>query len=463
MYRLLILLFLSFSLSSCSLKKQAYQEVKSEQEISFKNWQSNYQQVNEYEKDLTLKKAIQFAFQYNKELNANLQKKDFAKGKILESFSHFLPKISAVGAYTYLEDHTKIGPSNERIPVSKHDNSSLTFQAIQPIFHAGSIRSGYKASKYLSFITDEAINLQFQKLFFDVSKSYFDVLLAEKLLLVQTQAYETAQKHFEEVKHKKEQGLASEYDLLRAEVNVTNFEAEKIKQKNKIAVFRTILLKLMGLSQDYEFDMTSGLVYDSYDIDVEKAVEIAYLNRPDIKMKSFDVKMQDQIVNIAKSDFYPKVNSFFAHRWGTEASNITTPDKWARDWNVRIQLDWSLFDFGLKRGKLKQQKASLKEKKYFLSDAKQSVVLEVQQAIFNLNDAKEFVKSQKLDLDRAQKALDLAQVGYNEGLKTETDVADALTSLTRSQSLFYQSLYQYNLAKISLKLAMGVVLEDFSL
>jgi len=170
--------------------------------------------------------------------------------------------------------------------------------------------------------------------------------------------------------------------------------------------------------------------------------------------------MQKQMLNIAKSDYLPKINAQLAQRWGSEDANITTPDKWAKDLSVRVFLKWDILDFGSKRARVKEQAATLRQKEFLLKDTKESISLEVRQALLNLQDANKFVISQKLDLKRAKKALKLAKDGYAEGIKKEIEVSDALTSMTRSQSLYYQAIYQNNLALIQLKLVMGILNGD---
>ncbi len=455
-----ISIFLLLFSMGCSLQKRAYNRVEKDSIVTYEKWQNNCQKMSEYDDFLSLNKAVDTAFEYNKKFLASQEQQQLARGKVLESVSRFLPNISAIGAYTYLDQQPKVGRPGNEVLVGNQNNYSLTLRGQQAIFHGGAIVAGYKASTFFSYLADENINAHYQRLYFDVSKAYFDVLLAYKFLDVQMQAVESAMNHLKEVKLKFQEGLASNYDVLRAEVEVTNFDAGVIKQKNRISLTRTTLLKLLGLTCDYEFDLDNLLEYKGMGIDFNNAVETAYLNRPDLKAKNFEVDINNQMVNIARSEYFPQINAIVDQRWGRPDPHLTTLDKWGRDWNIRIALNWDIFEFGRRRGKVKQEKANLDQQKYLLKDIKENVVLEVQQALYDLRDADEFVKSQKLDLDRAKKALDLAKIGYKEGIKTEVDVTDAITAMTRSQSLYYQALYQHNLAKIALKLAMGVLKKE---
>ena len=455
--KLTSLSLLIFILFSCTNKHTAYREIETKYMASYKKWKSRSQTNTGEKADLSLHEAIDIAFSYNKKMLAILQQKAIASGKMMESFSNFLPKLNAFGGYTRLDEEPFIGDKKHKTIVGYRDNYALSFGLSQPIFHAGEIVSGYNASSLFSCITDENINSHYQRLYSEVAKSYFDILLHEKLFEVQTQSIKTASNHLQEVKIKLEQGHATKYDILRAEVEVSNFEAEMIKYKNRLSLSKTTFLKFLGKSGDFNFVLDDLLAYHLYQIDQEEAVYLAYRNRPDLKAKYLEVKMQKEIVNIARSQYYPKVDSSFDYKIGRPDPHMISNNEWGTQWNVRLGLSWDILDFGRKRGKLKQEKANLKLKEFLLSDTTESIILEVKQALYNLQDADEFVKSQSLDLKRAKAALKLAEIGYTEGIKTEVDVSDAISAMTRSQSLYYQALYQHNMARFNMLLAMGML------
>jgi outer membrane protein TolC len=457
--RLPFIVFLIF-LSSCSIQTKAYKSIEKDNAFTYKTWEKQNSEVKYLDDNLSLEKAVLIAYNHNKKNLALNEKKYFAKAKVLESVSTFLPQIEALGAYTYLDSHAKLQTAAGNLKIGKKENVSLTLQATQPIFNGGALISNFKANRYNSFIINENILSSYQKLYFDVAKSYYDILLSVKIFEVYENSLNAAKKHFEEAKQKFENGLISDYDLLRAEVEYTNLNANVIKQKNKVSVFKTTFLKFLGMNNNFSFELKDVLEFKDFHIDEKEIIKTAFLSRPDLKAKHFEVESQKQLLNLARSNYLPKINLQVAQRWGAEDANIVTPDKWAKDLSARVFLKWDIFDFGTKRSKIRQQSALLREKKYMLEDTIESINLEIKQAILNFTDSVEFVNSQKLDLKRAKKAYELAECEYKEGLKSQIDLLDALSSMTNSQSLYYQSLYQQNLALMQLKLVMGILKGD---
>jgi outer membrane protein len=259
------------------------------------------------------------------------------------------------------------------------------------------------------------------------------------------------------VKSKKEEGMASSYDVLRAEVDVSNFKAKMIKEQNQISRSTTHLLKLLGASEESSLHLKDSLTYEPWTIGVEEATQAAFEHRPDLYMANLAVEMQKEAVKVARSKYYPKIDAIFDQQWGRPDPHYPTCYSWGTGWQAQIAFTWDLFDVGRKSGKLLQEKATLDQKKLLLKDKEESIVLEVEQTLLTLQDAEQLVQSQALDLERAQEGLKLAEVGYKEGVKTEVEVADALSAMTASQSLYYQSIYKHTLAKLQVKLAMGIV------
>jgi outer membrane protein TolC len=114
-----------------------------------------------------------------------------------------------------------------------------------------------------------------------------------------------------------------------------------------------------------------------------------------------------------------------------------------------------VFDGLASWGRVKQARADLRRAAIELADAEEQVLLDVKQAMFSLEDARKFVQSQSANIDRASEALRLARAGYNAGVNTELEMLDARQALSETRAFYYQAVYEYERAKLSLKRATG--------
>lgn len=76
-----------------------------------------------------------------------------------------------------------------------------------------------------------------------------------------------------------------------------------------------------------------------------------------------------------------------------------------------------------------------------------------------MENAEEFVQSQRLNLKRATEGLRLAEVGYEQGINTQVEMIDAQAALTTARVNYYEAIYRHVAAKLAVHRAMGTIVE----
>jgi outer membrane protein TolC len=174
-------------------------------------------------------------------------------------------------------------------------------------------------------------------------------------------------------------------------------------------------------------------------------------------MAELGVRLQNEALIVAKSKYWPQVNAVFTEEWTKPDPHDPTINEWGNAWSAGLQMSYPLFDGFGREGRVKEEKARLKQRNYELMDVEERTVLEIHQSIVSIRDAEEFVTSQKLNLDAASEGLRLAEVGFKEGVNTEVDVIAARSAKTRTQGLYYQAMYDHIIARLELERAMGIL------
>jgi outer membrane protein len=447
--------------AGCSYDEQLHQEMQASRTHAYQQWQRDRQNQQELETKisgkLSLVDAVKLAMTNSKPLLAVVEEKQIAEGRILESYSLVLPTLSANAGYTRLDRPQTINFNGNQIVLGAKDNYSANLQVTQPVFRGGAIIAGLRGARIFSYLTDERIREAVQQTILEVSRSYYSTLLAQELYKVNEDAVISAKAHFEDVKHKKEQGVASQYDVLQAQVNVSLFQAEMIQQRNRANIFKTRLLKVMGVSQEKEIELSDTLVYEPYKPVLEEAMRLAMEKRPDLYTTELNVRLQQEALKIAKSTYWPQVNAVFTEEWTKPDPHDPTDNSWGNAWSGGVLVSYPLFDGFGREGRVMAEKARLKQSNYEMMDAQERTVLEVRQSIVSIRDAEEFVQSQKLNLDAAVEGLRLAEVGFKEGVNTEVDVIAARSSKTRTEGLYYQAMFDHMIARLELERAMGIL------
>jgi len=447
--------FFLFFLISCS-KSETEEEL-------IADFVNNVKENNDVyiEGNLSWEDAVKLALKYNKILKATIEERDIARGEKIEASSEFFPKVLSSFNYSHLDKSPSVFVNDVEIPLGKIDNYSVDLTVKQPLFYGGSIYFKNLIASLGQNIADEKIIKQIQTTIFETLQAYFDLLLAKKVYLVKKRSFFASKRHLKDVKDKIENDVASQYDLLRAKVDLSNFKGEFINADNVVKLKRSNLYKILGVSQESKIILKDSLKYKKMEMTLEKAVDIAFKNRPDLKEKKLFVDVKKEQVNIAISKFFPKFDFVYSNKWGRPDPHSSTIDSWGRQWSIALSMNWPIFEGLKKRGNLIKEKAHLEKSRYLLQDMKQQIILELRKSIFSLENADYLVKSQKLDLKRAKEALKLVQYGYKEGINTEIEVTDAISATTKSKILYYQALYQHEMAKLYLNFSLGLLNPKF--
>jgi outer membrane protein len=414
-----------------------------------------------FEGDLSLDEAVGLALQHNKTLLTARQEVRVARGKVLESYGVALPHVNALANYTRLDEVPSIGMGSQTIPLGYEDNYSVQVNAAQPLFHGHAIPSALRVAKLYALWSEESIRAATQGVIFQAAKSYYDALLAQTLLQVRQQAEQLAEALLKDVQQKRAAGVVSDYDVLRAEVEVSNARAARLQQKNELDLAMTQLLKTLGISQKSRVRLVGTLTHKPESAELAAAMATALEKRPELYQAEYSLRMQEESLKIAKSAYWPQIDAFLTQKWANPDPHRSTRDEWGDAWTAGVSASWPIFDGLARHGKVVQEKARLEQARTELVNRQETVALEVRQALYALQNAEELVQSQRMNLQRAEEGLRLVQAGYREGVKTELDVLDAQTALTQTRALYHQALHAHTLARANLRKATGILDEDW--
>ena len=452
-------------LAGCVSSDKYYEDVGLSREAAYRQWRNRKERQERYQPiisgKLNVADCTKLTLVNNKALQSIVQEREVARGERLKSYSAILPTVNLTGDYTRLDEVTSFEIDNPitgekgKIQFGDVDNYSVGLMVSQPIFAGGSIQAGINSAKLLSLLTDETVRAAVQDVVYTAEHAYYDVLLSQHLLEISTDAVRSAQAHLENVRQRQRGGVASDFDVLRAEVELSNFQAEYIQNKNAINVAKANLIKTMGVSQDSDFVLSDELLYVPSSITIEQAVETAYRNRPDLLGREFDIKMQKELLNIARSKYFPMVSGYYSNTWAKPDPHSMMEIEWGHAWQAGMTASVPVFDGFLREGEIVVQKARLKQGQIDLIDAEETTLFELTKAQLSIENTAEFIESQKLNLTRAQEGLRLAEVGYREGTNTQIEMIDAQAALTTARANHYQAIYSHIIAKLDLQKAMG--------
>ncbi len=409
--------------------------------------------------DLTLKRALEHAMTRNLTLQQARQERTIAQGRIEESYAEVLPALDLTAGYLRRDEATGTLREGGSAGVRSRDDYSAGLRLTQPLFN-GRAGAALRTGKLYRLWSETAIRQTEENVRFQVTSAYYNALLTAHLLEVNLSSQKTAERQLADTQARRRQGMASNYDVLRAEVEVSNFRAQTLQARNDNDVALTSLFRLIGASPESEVKLTDAIPLVIEKIPLEQALTAALACRADLAQAEYALRLQRESEAEIRGRYWPEVSAYVSQEWARPDPHNTARDQWGDRWQAGLQAALPLFDGLARRGALTQTRARLVQAEIALRDAEEQAVSEVRQLVLSLSTAEEFAHSQSRNLSTARVALRLVETGLQQGQNTPVEVMDARQALTTASANYYRSLCDHALARVALQRAMGQLTTD---
>lgn len=401
---------------------------------------------------LTPDKSLEIAYKNNRIILSQEEKIRSSRFKVSEAKSGFYPRLSFLGSYTYLGVTPSITAFDEKFTIGFHDNFEFKLALEQTLFTWGRIRNNYSISKLNLKSEEENYSRDKQRITYEVKSSFYLVLLARELIQVREEALKNIEEHLKTVELRYKAGQASEFDLLRAKVQLANAKPPLLQARQDYDLALSSFKNILGLSQESQIELEGELIYDPIEVELEQATQKALSQRPELKSLEIQKKIAQKGLSIAKAGNKPTLMGFANYEY---KNPFYSEKRWDTDWNFTLSLNFPLFDGFATHSRVNQAKSDLKQLDIGEMDLNEGIKLEVKDAVTSLNLAKETILSQEENVKQAKESLRIAKVQYAQGMITSLEEMDAELALTYAQINYLKALTDYLVAQAKYMKAIG--------
>ena len=405
-------------------------------------------------------KCVEIALLENptvKVADLEVKKMDYAKKEVK---GNLLPTIDFSLAYQRsIELQTmnmSMGGQSNQIKMGTDNNWNTGFSAAMPLVNA-SLWKSIQISETQILSSLESARASRIDLVNNINKAYYALLLAIASRDVINQNYEIAKFNAEIYQKQFEQGTASEYDVLRSSVQVSNIEPELLQADIAIKQCQLQLKVLMGI--DYEANIWP-------DITLNEMKREMYGLAPGFdknidrnsSLRSLDIqkKMLEQNVTLKKFAWIPTLGVQFNINWNSMSNgNAFKNQRFNPYSNVALALSVPIFSGGTKYNALKQAEVQLAEMKFQRENLVSNLNMQVDLAIDNINKQVRQISTSEQGVKQAKKAHEIMQKSFEIGAATYLDLRDSELADTSAQLSYLQAIYNYLVSTSELDALLG--------
>lgn len=405
---------------------------------------------------LTLDQALKIALEKNKDIQKARQYRNLLEGRYLEERSAALPRLQLSGTFVHSRDESQ--KAYGFIAFQETESRGVGVELTQALYTFGQVGAAIRAAKIGLATAEDQLRLYRQAVIRDVTASFYDVLLAKELYILAMQNFEQKKRHLQEARRKQAAGVATDYDVLAAEVAVENARPEVIRKENLVRLSQDKLRFLLGLD-DKEVEVSGDLEVSFSSLPTfDEIKQVALKNRAEISEIRKKIQIGNELIKIYDAGDKPRVDLKAAYGWRQLILNPNQGDGLA--WSAGLYLTFPFFDGLRSRGKVMQAKSDLTTLLLEEGKLRDAITLQVREAWHACREAEEIVKALAETVNQAERLLFLAEKGYELGVKTKLDVDDAELNLTMAKTNLTKAKRDYLVALVTLEWVKGTLGEN---
>ncbi len=360
------------------------------------------------------------------------------------------------GIFDNAEDNP-FGDGEVDLPFGRSDAYRINLAFEQPLYTGGRVAAQERQAR-LGF---ESASLSLQstraQTDLDVARAFFDAVLSDWFVLIAEATFDQANRTFEQVRVQREAGRQSEFEQLRAQVERDTLLPEVIRQRAARDIAYLQLKQLLELPADTNLQLVAPMDPDVAPAERFKeplaAVDagLEARERLGISIAEHSVAVSEEAVRVTRAQRLPTIG--LNSTYGLVNYNLAPAfDDFRTNWTVGAAVQVPLFTGGRVKADEAIARADVEEARLRLKLARELSVLDDASARQELVAARAAWEATAGTVRQAQRAQEIADLRFREGLSTQLELSDA--RLLRQQAEVNRAVAARDLLLARVRLAL---------
>jgi len=265
-------------------------------------------------KMLTMNEAIELGIKNSKQLKLSQARINEAIAATKQATEARLPDTSIGGSYVRLtkpdinikgagSDSTG-GFTSPTITRALYGSANISM----PIYAGSKIKYGIESAKYLEQATRLDADNDKEEVILNTTAAYINLYKANVAVDVVQENLEQSRQQDSTFANLERNGLLPRNDLLRSQLQTSNFELALVDAQNAIQLATVNMNILLGLPESTKLTVDSASITNPVELKtIEEYEQSASLNRNDIQALNYREKAAGAAIKVAKGDYYPSL------------------------------------------------------------------------------------------------------------------------------------------------------------
>ena len=371
----------------------------------------------------------------------------------------FLPKIegSAMGAYVF-PDIDMMG-MELRMRGTYMAGVNLT----QPIYTGGKITTGHRLARIGKEAAAEKFRMTRMDVLVEADNAYWTYIAVGRKVRMLESYHAQMDTLYRQTETALVAGLATENELLRIDAKRTEIHCKLQKVQNGADLCRMSLCRIVGADFDTQIEATDTIFVASQPVGL--SAETAA--RPELHLLEKQVAAGKEQIRMARADMLPTVGLSVGYSYygniklnGMADVGGGTMVPYSQEFRdgmglAMLSVKIPIFHWGESRKKVRKARYELRNVELDLQKNTRLLNIEVQQAIRNIQDGYELIRTAEKGLQQADENLRVMRNRYAASMAPLTDLLDAQSQWQQAESNLIEAQTQYKIYETEYLRATG--------
>ena len=436
---------------------------------------------------LNIKDCIQIALNNSPLIKKARYNYGIAKGNLGVAKSDYFPTLGVGTGYNFTDNKNNRRNTNSSIYSAEASISQL-------IWNFGKTNANIRMYNFDRIAALYEFEDTVLETIFGVKTNYYGVLAAKATLDVNRANVQINERNYQRTKAYFDEGIRSKIDLVNADVNLSDSKVTLVESER---AYKNALVQLnnsmyIAFAPEYEIENTETFnfqtnyvpvnlekidekkdlskppkdvsdafltsqvekinILDNYKFDpfpytFEEAVNLAYKNRPDLKVYDASLNAMKEALKYTKREYLPEISATAGYGYRDQYNT--------NSFNVGVNLSTSVNIKGQKH-RIDNAKLQVQLAEAEIDQAKQDIYFEVQNLYISMIQLEKQIPLLAVKVKQTLENFELADGRYAVGLGDYIQLQDAKVNYNNAQVSYVQTVYNYNVARANLEKAIAL-------
>lgn len=405
----------------------------------------------------TLRNAVRFAVMNNPDSRMGKNRIEAAQAAIAMERSSFYPRLDLNSRYDQTNNSMysfgnilNQGAFNQAIDFNhpgRTDNLNLGVRLGYRFFNGGRDLAGLNAAEAIAIASQMELAAVQAQLAFEVVRTFQLIIQAEELVKARQSAVRAITASRGVALARYQEGVLLKADLLDLEVQQARAQEGLSQTRHSLAMHQKIFLSLLGLDD-------GPILLDSAQGGPQEPPQPGSQaqQRPELKSMEALILAAKARVRQAQGGYYPSLEGYA----GYDADKGFVMDGSGNSWQAGVRMQFNLAEGGRTTAELTRASALLAEAQERKRKTELAIGLEVKQAEFAVQEARERLQITEKSVDQAQESARINRLRFMEGRLLTADLIGIENQLTDALVRRIMAECAQRLAVADLRRALGL-------